>query len=115
MTFPLENRLPYALMALLVLAVFYAIYFSKVLAQKRQGIQTRQIGRRKEKSVHTVELLMSAATLGAPVVQLLSIIFDWELPSRKCKVHRVLHRNAGRCRIPAFSPVYEGQLAGRYS
>mgnify|MGYP000348553420 FL=1 len=77
MTFPLENRLPYALMALLVLAVFYAIYFSKVLAQKRQGIQTHQIGRRKEKSVHTVELLMSAATLGAPVVQLLSIIFDW--------------------------------------
>ena len=77
MTFPLENRLPYALMALLVLAVFYAIYFSKVLAQKRQGIQTHQIGRRKEKSIHTVELLMSAATLGAPVVQLLSIIFDW--------------------------------------
>lgn len=77
MTFPLENRLPYALMALLVLAVFYAIYFSKVLAQKRQGIQTHQIGRRKEKAIHTVELLMSAATLGAPVVQLLSIIFDW--------------------------------------
>ena len=51
MTFPLENRLPYALMALLVLAVFYAIYFSKVLAQKRQGIQTHQIGRRKEKSI----------------------------------------------------------------
>lgn len=46
-----------------------------VLAQKRRGIQTRQIGRRKEKSIHTVEVLMSIATLGAPVAQLLSIAF----------------------------------------
>ena len=48
-----EERLPYALPALLVLAVFYGIYFAKVLAQKRRGIRTRQIGRRKEKSIHT--------------------------------------------------------------
>lgn len=58
-----EERLPYALPALLVLAVFYGIYFAKVLAQKRRGIRTRQIGRRKEKSIHTVEVLMSIATL----------------------------------------------------
>ena len=69
---PLENRLPYAL-----LAIFYGIYFTKALVQKRRGIRTRQIGRRKEKSVHTVELAMSIATLGAPAVQLLSIVFDW--------------------------------------
>ena len=43
-----EERLPYALPALLVLAVFYGTYFAKVLAQKRRGIRTRQIGRRKE-------------------------------------------------------------------
>ena len=48
-----EERLPYALPALLVLAVFYGIYFAKALAQKRRGIRTRQIGRRKEKSIHT--------------------------------------------------------------
>ena len=74
---PLENRLPYALLALLVLAIFYGIYFTKALVQKRRDIRTRQIGRRKEKSVHTVELAMSIATLGAPAVQLLSIVFDW--------------------------------------
>ena len=74
---PLERRLPYAALALLVLAVFYGIYFAKVLAQKRRGIQTRQIGRRKEKSIHTVEVLMSIATLGAPIAQLLSIAFGW--------------------------------------
>lgn len=72
-----EERLPYALPALLVLAVFYGIYFGKVLAQKRRGIRTRQIGRRKEKSIHTVEVLMSIATLGAPMAQLMSIAFGW--------------------------------------
>lgn len=77
MRISLENSLSYATLTLLVLAVFYGIYFAKVLAQKRRGIQTRQIGRRKEKSIHTVEVLMSIATLGAPIAQLLSITFDW--------------------------------------
>ena len=72
-----EERLPYALLALLVLAVFYGIYFAKALAQKRRGIRTRRIGRRKEKSIHTVEVLMSIATLGAPMAQLMSIAFGW--------------------------------------
>ena len=72
-----EEHFPYALPALLVLAVFYGIYFGKVLAQKRRGIQTRQIGRRKEQQLHTVETLMSVATLGAPTSQLLSIAFGW--------------------------------------
>ena len=77
MKLPLEDHLPYAVLALTVLALFYGIYFSKMLAQKQRGIQPRQIGRRKEKSIHTVELLMSAATLGAPIAQLLSIAFGW--------------------------------------
>ena len=72
-----EGSFPHAALALLVLAVFYGVYFAKALAQKRRGIQTRQIGRRKEKEIHTVELLMSAATLGAPIAQLLSIAFGW--------------------------------------
>ena len=77
MKLPLEDRLPYAVLALTVLTLFYGIYFAKMLAQKRRGIQTHQIGRRKEKSIHTVELLMSAATLGAPIAQLLSVAFAW--------------------------------------
>ena len=77
MRISLENRLPYTTLTLLVLAVFYGVYFAKVLAQKQRGIQTRQIGRRKEKSIHTVEVLMSIATLGAPIAQLLSVAFGW--------------------------------------
>lgn len=77
MRIPLEDRLPYTTLTLLVLAAFYGIYFAKVLAQKRRGIQTRQIGRRKEKNIHTVEVLMSIATLGAPIAQLMSIALGW--------------------------------------
>ena len=77
MRISLENSLPYTTLTLLVLAAFYGVYFAKVLAQKQRGIQTRQIGRRKEKSIHTVEVLMSIATLGATIAQLLSITFGW--------------------------------------
>ncbi len=36
MRIPLEDRLLYAVPALLVLAAFYGVYFAKVLAQKRR-------------------------------------------------------------------------------
>ena len=62
MKYPMEENMPYLWLALLVLVIFYGIYFAKMLVQKRQGVQTRQIGRVKEKSVHRVEVLMSIAT-----------------------------------------------------
>ena len=82
MKYDLENQWSYALLAILALVVFYGIYFAKMLAQKKRGIQTRQIGRRKEKSIHTVEVFMGIATLCVPAAQLLSIVFGWScLPS----------------------------------
>lgn len=77
MKYSMEENMPYLWLALLVLVIFYGIYFAKMLAQRRQGIQTRQIGRVKDKSVHTVEMLMSIATFAAPVIQILSILFGW--------------------------------------
>ena len=77
MKYPIEENMPYLWLALLVLLIFYGIYFAKMLVQKRQGVQTRQIGRVKEKSVHRVEVLMSIATFAAPVIQILSILFGW--------------------------------------
>ena len=82
MKLQIEKNLPYFVLALVILALFYGVYFAKMLIQRRQGIRTRQIGRRKEKSIHTVELLMSIATLGAPIAQLLSIAIGWNcMPS----------------------------------
>lgn len=77
MKMQIEAHMPYFVLALAVLALFYGTYFAKMLFQRRQGIETRQIGRRKEKSIHTTELCMSVATLGAPVAQLLSMVLGW--------------------------------------
>ena len=77
MKLPLEGSLPYRILALLVLAVFYGIYLVKMWQQKRRGIQTMQVGRGKDAQTHTVETLMGIATVGIIFAQLLSIIFDW--------------------------------------
>ena len=77
MNLPLEVSLPYRLLALFVLAVFYGIYLVKQWRQKRRGIQAMQIGRRKEAQTHTVETLMGIATVGIIPAQLLSIAFGW--------------------------------------
>ena len=82
MKYPIEEHMPYFALALVVLALFYTVYFAKMLIQHKHGIKTRQIGRRKEKDIHMVELLMSIATLAAPAAQLLSIAFGWScMPS----------------------------------
>lgn len=74
-----ENNLPFKLMAIFILAVFYAIYFGKMIIQEKKGITTHQIGKRKEKKLHTVETLMSFATFSVVIIQLLSIFFDWNI------------------------------------
>ena len=68
---------PYNVLTFFVLAFFYAIYFTKMLSQKKRGIRTHQIGSRKEKKLHRTEQLMSVATSGIVVVQLLSLIAGW--------------------------------------
>lgn len=77
MKIPLEEYIPYRIVALIVLAVFYGIYLVKQWRQKRRGIQTMQIGRGKEAQAHTVETLMGIVTVGIIPAQLLSITFGW--------------------------------------
>ena len=86
MTYPLEQMLSYKVMALIVLAVFYGVYYIKMLLQKKQGIKTNQIGSRKEKKLHTVELLMSVATGGIVIVQLASVVFEWSIMPANCRL-----------------------------
>ena len=77
MKIPLEDYIPYRILALIVMAVFYGIYLVKLWQQKRRGIRTLQIGRGKEAQTHTVETLMGIATVGIIPAQLLSIAFGW--------------------------------------
>ncbi len=68
--------------ALALLAIFYAVYFGKKAAQRKQGIQTNQIGVGcKPKRVLRIERLMGIATLLVVPVEVLSIIVfpQWTL------------------------------------
>ena len=77
MHYPLEASMPYRLLALLILAVFYGIYLVKQWRQKRRGIRTMQFGCGKDAQTRTVETLMGIATVGIIPAQLLSICFGW--------------------------------------
>lgn len=67
--------LKYQIAALLIMAFFYAIYLGKMIAQKRQGIVTNQIGKdQSDKKRLQVERLMKIATYGMVVVELISIV-----------------------------------------
>ena len=75
----MRQTVPYRWLALLALALFYGVYYGKLWMQKRQGIQTNQIGRRKEKNLHRVETLMGVAVVSVVLAQLLSIALEWGL------------------------------------
>ena len=63
--------------ALLLLAVFYAAYFVKLLLQRRKGVKTDQIGRgRKPKKTLVIEWLMKSATYAVVPVELVCIVWN---------------------------------------
>lgn len=72
--------IPYKISALLILAVFYAIYFGKIVLQKKKGIKTDQIAAGK---VHNkefyIELIMKIATISVVIVEVVSILSGWSL------------------------------------
>ena len=72
-----EENLSFNILALFVLVVFYSIYLIKQWSQKRRGIQTMQIGHRKDVGSHRVETLMGIITVGIIPIQLSSIISGW--------------------------------------
>lgn len=66
----------YRLIALFFLAVFYFIYFAKMLLQRKKGIVTDQIAKSK---VHDrgfyIEAVMKIATIAAPITEVISIAY----------------------------------------
>lgn len=63
--------------SLIVMALFYSIYFIKMIIQKSKGIKTNQIGLRKEKKLHKIEMTMKTLTIIIVLIELMSIIFQW--------------------------------------
>lgn len=68
------------MMALMIIAAFYTAYLIKMLLQKRRGIRTHQINRGiKPPETRRVERIMGFATVAVVAVELLSIIFSWQM------------------------------------
>ena len=80
----------FLLFAFLILIFFYGIYFTKQIIQKRQGIQTRQLGRRKEKEIRTTEIFLSAATVLIVPVEVFSILSDWSIMPTVVRIGGIL-------------------------
>lgn len=64
----------YQIVAILILAIFFAFYFAKIVLLKKQSIQTNQVGiGKKPRKVLLIERIMSFATSLTVVMELGSI------------------------------------------
>lgn len=64
----------FVVIAIIEMAAFYVCYFSKMIAQKKKGIQTDQMGKGKEGFVKFVEVTLKIITCLTPAVELISIL-----------------------------------------
>lgn len=56
------------------MAIFYICYFAKMIRQKKQGIDTDQLGKDKEGFIKYIELSLKATTHLLPAIQIVSIL-----------------------------------------
>ena len=64
----------YRLIALFFLAVFYIIYYSKLLIQKKKGIVTNQIAKgRDHDKTYYIERVLGVSTIAIVIAEILSI------------------------------------------
>lgn len=57
-----------------LMATFYICYFAKMISQRKQGIDTDQLGKGKEGFVKFIEITLKITTYLLPVIQVISII-----------------------------------------
>lgn len=69
----------FKIIALVLMAAFYACYYIKMFGQKKKGIKTSQIGSEKAGFVKWVECTMMISTVLVVVVELVSIILGTTL------------------------------------
>lgn len=60
-------------LAILILLMFYACYFLKMMQQRRQGIRTDQMGRGKTGFVLGVEITLKVCSILVPLAEVVSI------------------------------------------
>ena len=65
----------FKIIALALMASFYICYFAKMISQKKQGIDTDQLGKGKEGFVKFIEITLKIATYLIIAIEVVSIIF----------------------------------------
>lgn len=66
------------IMSLTIMVLFYGIYFGKMMMQKRKGIRTNQMAKRKAKDkIYYTELVLKLATFLVVPAELVSILCQW--------------------------------------
>lgn len=65
----------FKIITLALMAAFYICYFAKMISQKRQGIDTDQLGKGKEGFVKFIEITLKIATYLIIAIEVVSIIF----------------------------------------
>lgn len=64
----------------MILLAFYGIYLGKMILQKKKGIQTDQIAKKKNKDrVYYIERIMQVATYSIIVAEVVSVIGDFSI------------------------------------
>lgn len=63
------------IITLALMATFYICYFAKMISQRKQGINTDQLGKGKEGVVKFIEVTLKIATYLLPVIQIVSVVF----------------------------------------
>ena len=66
----------FQIIAIVILLVFYACYFCKMISQKKRGIRTDQMGKGKTGRAKFIEITLKTATLCVPIVEVISIVLN---------------------------------------
>lgn len=64
----------FRIFAILLMLAFYGCYFGKMVIQKKNGIQTDQLGKGKKGFVKGVEITVKAASIAVPVLEVINIV-----------------------------------------
>ena len=73
-----------------LMAVFYICYFAKMIAQKKQGINTNQLGKGKEGFVKFIEVTLKITTYLLPIIQVGSIVLYVEAEAQPLQMIGVM-------------------------
>ncbi|MDE7268647.1 MAG: isoprenylcysteine carboxylmethyltransferase family protein [Lachnospiraceae bacterium] len=66
----------FQIISVVILLVFYACYFGKMISQKKKGIHTDQMGKGKTGRAKFIEITLKIATLCVPIVEVISIALN---------------------------------------